>query len=302
MGTDVHVIVVVDEASPPGLAEDLGDRAFVRLEQLEARWSRFRPDSELNRLNAAGGAPVMVAPITFELLQHAVHAWQRTDGACDPTVAPAVVAAGYDRDFGTVPADGPALDAGPVGPAPGCAGIVLDPIVRSVRLPADVTLDLGGVAKGFAADVVADELAAAGAVGVCVNLGGDLRVIGTPPRGDGADGWVVEVEEADDRPRLSIAAGAIATTSRRRRTWQRGEQAYHHVIDPRTGAPATGPWLAATVLTGRARDAEALAKAAFLAPDEDAASAMLTRNDATGLLVGPDGRSVPLAGIDPYRC
>ncbi len=303
MGTDVHVIVVVDDASGAAFAADLGVRAFARLEQLEARWSRFRPESELCRLNAAAGAPVMVAPITFELLQHAVGAWQRTDGACDPTVAPSVVAAGYDRDFGTVPSDGPALDAPPVGPAPGCADIVLDPIVRSVRLPGGVTLDLGGVAKGFAADVVAEELIAAGATGVCVNLGGDLRAIGTPPRPDAqADGWVVEVEEADDRPRLSIAEGAIATTSRRRRTWQRGDRSYHHVIDPRTGAPAEVPWLAATVVAGRARDAEALAKAAFLAPDVSAASAVLQRNDATGLLVDADGQSVPLAGIEPYRC
>ncbi len=77
---------------------------------------------------------------------------------------------------------------------------------------------------------------------------------------------------------------------------------YHHVIDPRTGMPAAVPWLAATVVAGRARDAEALAKAVFLAPDADAASAVLRRNDATGLLVGADGRSVPLAGIEPYRC
>lgn len=298
MGTDVHVIVVV----PDDRGEALCAQAFDRLEQLEARWSRFRPTSELCRLNAANGAPVVVAPITFDLLRHAVASWRRTDGAYDPTVAPSVVAAGYDRDFAKVPSDGPALDAPVVGPAPGCSEIVLDPIVRSVRLPHDVTLDLGGVAKGFAADVVADELHAAGALGVCVNLGGDLRVLGTPPRPDAAaEGWIVEVEEADDRPLLALTDGAVATTSRRRRTWQRGDRTYHHVIDPRTGAPADVRWLAATVIAGRARDAEALAKAAFLSPDTATASAVLQRNDATGLLVDGDGRSVPLEGIDAFR-
>jgi thiamine biosynthesis lipoprotein len=299
MGTDVHVIVVTaDSAEPHDLAELLVEQAFVRLEQLEGRWSRFRPESELCRINAAGGVPLVVAPITFELLRHAVASWRRTDGACDPTVAPSVVAAGYDRDFASVDADGPALEPGPVGPAPGCGDIVLDPIVRSIRLPPGVTLDLGGVAKGFAADVVAEELRDAGAAGVCVNLGGDLRVLGTAPK---ADAWVVEVEEADDRPRLALTAGGIATTSRRRRTWRRGDRDYHHVVDPRTGAPADVPWLAATVVAGRARDAEALAKAAFLAPDVATASAVLQRNDATGLLVDGDGQSIALDGFEAFR-
>jgi thiamine biosynthesis lipoprotein len=241
---------------------------------------------------------VLVAPRTFELIEHAVTMWRRTDGACDPTVAPSVLAAGYDRDFGAVDADGPALSAPDVGPAPGCGAIVLDPIVRTVRLPPGVTLDLGGVAKGFAADLVADELTRAGALGVCVNLGGDLRVVGAPPR---SEAWVVEVEEADDRPVLAIAEGGIATTSRRRRTWRRGDREYHHVVDPRTGRPADVPWLAATVVAGRARDAEALAKAAFLAPDVASANAVLGRNGATGLLVDRDGQSVGLDGIEPFR-
>ena len=295
MGTDVHVIVVADDEQ---LARDLGARAFERLEQLEARWSRFRPTSELTRLNDAGGRPVVVAPITFELLEHAVASWERTGGACDPTIAPAVVAAGYDRDFRSVTADGPALQPSELGPSPGCADIALDPIVGAITVPSGVTLDLGGVAKGFAADVVAEELITAGATGVCVNLGGDLRVAGTPPRDDA---WVVEVEEADDRPRLALVEGGVATTSRRRRTWRRAGEEYHHIIDPRTGAPARVPWLAATVVAGRARDAEVLAKAVFLAPDLVAANAALWRAGATGLLVGADGTSLDLDGIDPFK-
>ena len=302
MGTDGHVIVVTsDQDDAERLAQHLCEQAFERLEQLEARWSRFRPDSELVRLNAVVGGPVVVAPITFELIRHAVTSWQRTDGAYDPTVAPSLVAAGYDRDFRSLSRAGPALVGAGVAPAPGCSDIALDPIVCSVALPPGVSLDLGGVAKGFAADVVADELVTAGAQGVCVNLGGDLRVIGTPPRANSpSEGWGIEVEEADDHPLLTISAGAVATTSRRRRTWRRGVREYHHIIDPRTGSPAEVPWLAATVLAGRARDAEVLAKAAFLAPDAAGASAILGRFDATGLLVDGNGQSVALEGIAPF--
>jgi len=295
LGTNVHVIVVAEDEH---VAHELGRWAFERLEQLEARWSRFRPDSELCRLNAAAGRPVAVARITFDLLRHAVLSWERTAGACDPTIAAAMVAAGYDRDFPSIAPDGPVLERSNVGPAPGCAGIVLDPIVGSVTLPPGVTLDLGGIAKGFAADIVADELSAAGAIGVCVNLGGDLRVIGTPPSDDA---WTVEVEEADDRPLLALAEGGVATTSRRRRTWRRGGTEYHHVIDPRTGAPAQVPWLAATVIAGRACDADVFAKAAFLAPDVAGANAALRSVGATGLLIGGDGKSLDLDGIDAFR-
>lgn len=295
MGTDVHVIVVVDDEA---LGVDLGARALDELEALEARWSRFRPDSELCRLNRSAGVPLLVAPVTFALLDHAVVSWRRTAGACDITVAPSLVASGYDQDFGSVARHGPALEGPEPGPAPGCAGIVLDPVVGTVTIPAGVMLDFGGVAKGFAADLVAEHLVAAGARGVCVNLGGDLRLTGSPPEGDA---WVVEVEEADDRPRLALAAGGIATTSRRRRTWQRGTTEHHHVIDPRTGIAAHTPWLATTVIAGRARDAEVLAKAAFLAPDIATASRALRDADATGLLVDESGRSVPLDGVDAFR-
>ena len=110
MGTDGHVIVVTsDQDDAERLAQHLCEQAFERLEQLEARWSRFRPDSELVRLNAVVGGPVVVAPITFELIRHAVTSWQRTDGAYDPTVAPSLVAAGYDRDFRSLSRAGPAL-------------------------------------------------------------------------------------------------------------------------------------------------------------------------------------------------
>src|SRR4051812_44601611 len=154
MGTDVEVLALGADAD--AMAE-LGTLAADALEAREARWSRFRPESELCRLNAAGGAPVVVSTDTFALIARAVDAWRTTAGRYDPTVLAALEAAGYDRDFDAVARSGAAaVDDG--ADVPGCAGVELDDLVSAVRLPADVTLDLGGIGKGFAADEVSAEL------------------------------------------------------------------------------------------------------------------------------------------------
>ena len=215
MGTRAHVIVTAPDLE---LAELLGRAAITRLHTLEAKWSRFRPDSEISALNRADGASVVVSSETVELVARSVEAWHRTDGAFDPTVLPSLVAAGYDRDFGSLGAD----DDGSgrrarSGPAPGCGGIVIDG--ARVTLPAGVALDGGGIGKGLAADTVVDLVMSAGATGACVNVGGDLRVAGTAP---GSDPWSVTVEHPLGGPTLGtidLHDEALVSSWRTRRTW-----------------------------------------------------------------------------------
>src|SRR5689334_15520064 len=95
MGTMAHVVVT-------GGSADLLDLAEARIEELESRWSRFRPDSELCRLNTAAGAPTVVSRDTALLIEHCIEAWTRTAGLFDPTVHDAMVANGYDRTFDAI--------------------------------------------------------------------------------------------------------------------------------------------------------------------------------------------------------
>lgn len=298
MGTDAHIVVV--DGTPGAI-----DAARARLDELEARWSRFRPDSELSRVNDRSGSPVAVSAVTFDLLERARLWWYRTHGAFDPTILPALERAGYDRSFERIePTDG--NGGSPAGePAPGCAHIALDPVVRAVTVPAGVRVDLGGIAKGYAADLIIEELLRSGAAGACVNLGGDLRVGGRAPAG--ATAWVVALDtppglepDPTGSPMLALADGAIATTSRALRTWRRGTSVEHHVIDPRTSRPARTPWISATVVAGRAVVAEPLAKAALLATTPAAASTLLAEHGATGVLVDGDGALHPLVGAEDY--
>jgi thiamine biosynthesis lipoprotein len=186
---------------------------------------------------------------------------------------------------------------------PGCAGVELDHVVRAVRLPRGVALDLGGIGKGTAADEVSAELLDAGVpgvTGVLVNLGGDLRARGEAPQ---PHGWVVAVDDPLETGRtglLALAEGAVATSTKLRRTWTRGERSLHHLIDPRTGAPAESGVASVTVVAGEAWRAEVLAKAAFVAGPADG-RALLEGAGVTGLLVTDDGDVLELEGLAAFR-
>jgi FAD:protein FMN transferase len=249
MGSDAHVIVVGDG--------DLLLLARRRIEQLESRWSRFRPDSEVCALTRFAGEAVDVSADTRLLVERSIEAWRLSGGAFDPTVLGAVIRAGYDRTFeDLVPANG--LSTLLVG----CTDI--DVTASTVRLPAGTGFDPGGIGKGLAADLVAGELIAAGALGACVNLGGDVRVTGRSPHGDG---WTCAIEhEWAARPlvRVGIADGAVATSTTLRRSWVVDGQVRHHLIDPATGRPATTDLTSASVIAGEAWQAEVLAKTVLL--------------------------------------
>jgi thiamine biosynthesis lipoprotein len=281
MGGEAHLIV-------NGGDDRLIDNARRRVADLEARWSRFQPNSELSRLNGCPEQAIVVSSETFTLIEHAVLAWDATAGRYDPTVLPALRAAGYDRDLALV------LDAALTTEpqqhrpwselvAPGCGLIVLDHEKRTVTLPAGVEVDPGGIGKGLAADIITSELAAAGAAGSIVNLGGDLRVRGEPPEGDC---WSIAIEHPlhPDPPGhplliLGLQDGGMATSSRLRRRWVHDGKPRHHIIDPRCGQPAFSDLVAVTVVAGEAWWAEAAAKSVFVA------GVPASRADVTGVLV-----------------
>ena len=284
MGTTAHVVV---EAGTPEAADAGVAHARARLVELERRWSRFVDTSDVSILNAANGAPVIVHPDTRLLVERAVEGWHRTGGRFDPTVLDAMCAIGYDRDFDAIDRVSPDPVSTTI-PAPGCAGIVVDRVVGAVRLPHGVHFDPGGIGKGLAADLVAEELMRAGAHGVLVNVGGDLRVEGRAP---GADGWVIDLEHpitGESITHVRLAGGAIASTWRTKRTWGAPGDERHHLVDPATGAPAFAGLAGTAVLAARAWWAEVLAKAAFVDGSVEG-RAVLERHHVTGYLVADDG-------------
>jgi FAD:protein FMN transferase len=288
MGTDVHVVVVGGPLSLLDAARDF-------IEDLEARWSRFRPTSEIS-LNAAAGHPMPVSPVTLALVQRAVEGACITDGRYDPTVLGAVIRAGYDRSFELL---GDEHRGGRSDLSLGYERIVVDRSLAMVMLPTGVGFDPGGIGKGFAADVLVAELMSQGAAEVCANVGGDLRVEGDPPaRGP----WSIGVEHPmRERPAgiIGLRAGAVATTTRTRRTWGPRDDRSHHLIDPATGQPARTGLVSATVVASEAWQAEVVAKAAFIAGLSEGLF-VIASTGTEGLLIDDEGSVYPSLGLDRF--
>lgn len=284
MGTTARLVVV-------GGDETLVALATERVAALEARWSRFQPTSELSRLNAAAGSPCVVSDDTALLVEQLVAAWHRTGGRFDPTVHDTMLALGYDRAWPFTESTHREVLAAP----PGCAGVEVDRGSGLVWLPAGVHLDPGGLGKGLAADLVASALMIAGADGVLVDLGGDLRVVGDAP--DGGQ-WRIEIEHPADPAEIIAVVqtgdGGVATSSRGKRRWRvgtgDGDVVVHHVIDPHTAHSAMTAATSATALAPSAALAEVGATVALLDGDITAVpwvfAALLAEDDGATRCLG----------------
>jgi thiamine biosynthesis lipoprotein len=273
MGTVVQLIAA------PESDRHAVDRAFRVVKRTfareEARFTRFRPQSELSRVNSRAGSWVHVSSPFANLMRDALRAAHETDGLFDPTVLPALMAAGYDRDFDEVRAR-KARDVEPdeellaikrefqdlmIKNSTACgAWREVELVGDRLRLPTGSALDFGGIAKGWTVDLVAPWLGKF--PWAIVDAGGDLRLIGTPPD----EGMEVGVEDPQspgaEAVRLRLSSGALATTSVTVRAWGPGA---HHVIDPRTSLPALTGVVQATVWAETCAEAEVWSKAALLA-------------------------------------
>jgi thiamine biosynthesis lipoprotein len=222
-------------------------RIRALFEEREATFSRFRPDSELQRVNAAAGGALEVSPVFARALATALWAAETTGGLVDPTVGAAVEEAGYDRDFAELLPDprppGPPVPARPDG---------VRAVGHVVFLARGVRLDLNGVVKAEAVDEAIELLSGPG----FVSAGGDLATRG-------------EVDVAvPGGGSVRLVSGGLATSGRNRRRWVRGGQEEHHLIDPVTGRPAGGPWEQVTVCGSSCLAADVAAKAAYLLGDD----------------------------------
>jgi FAD:protein FMN transferase len=236
----------------------------AQLAQIDLACSRFRDDSELSRVNAAGGAPIGVSELFAEALGVALRAARLTDGDVDPTCGRALIDLGYDRDFGEI---SPASIRMPApAPVPGWRRISFDPARRVVQLPPGILLDFGATAKAWASDLCATQVARGFGCGVLVSLGGDVAVAGPAPDG----GWRIRVTDDHAAPAdlpgetVAIAAGGLATSSVTVRTWSVDGRPVHHIVDPATGAPASSCWRTVSVAAATCVDANIASTAAII--------------------------------------
>ena len=261
----------------------------------ERELSRFDPLSDLSLLNASSGKWIAVGERTCLAVAAALRARRDTNGRFDPTILPALVAAGYDRTFDEL-TDRPARAA--QGWRAG-AELEVDLEASTVWIESGASLDLGGIGKGFAAARALDALLAASPElrGGLVDLGGDIALRGTPPFGTT---WQVGVADPR-RPgemlgTLELLDGGVATSGRDRRRFGPG-RALHHLIDPNTGAPAEAGPLAVTVVAPDPAHAEAHATALAISSLDEAAAHLARFPAISALYVPGEGKPVAIGHL-----
>jgi thiamine biosynthesis lipoprotein len=204
--------------------------------------------------------------------------------------------AGYDRSFEHIKLRDGALVPVRFVPAGRWHEIELDPEAQTVRVPAGVELDLGASAKAFAADRIAARVAAATGAGALVSLGGDVAVAGHPPPG----GWVVGIDDDHAvrpehvRTRVAVESGGVASSGIRVRRWRTAAGELHHILDPRTGRPARGPWTTVTVAAASCLHANAASTASVVLGA--GAPAWLAERGLPARLARPDGSAACVGG------
>jgi thiamine biosynthesis lipoprotein len=241
------------------------DVLVAELDAIDDACSRFRDDSELARLNAAGGHPFPASDLLLEAVEVALRAARLSDGAVDPTVGRALRAIGYDRDFAEIAASKTPARLR-VESVAGWRVVRLDRERRTIQLPEGVELDLGATAKALAADRAAALAQGVTGCGVLVNLGGDVAIAGDPPDG----GWRVFVTddhgsgpEAEGET-VCLTGGGLATSSTAVRRWPTTGGAAHHVVDPATGLAAPETWRTVSVAAGSCVDANVATTASIV--------------------------------------
>jgi thiamine biosynthesis lipoprotein len=283
MGTIVTIQVVDrdDRVYEPGEPGASIERAFDWFREIEARCSRFEPESELMRVSAVPGVPVPVSPLVYEAVQFALAVAEETSGAFDPTIGRDLVRRGFNIEDRSGQPVHTTIERGEEAAAT-YRDVSLDAEHHTITIGRPLMLDLGSIAKGMAIDMAARELA--GFEDFAIDAGGDLFLGGRNAEGGE---WSVGIRH----PRLDrelidaihVSNQAVCTSGDYERRSAEGDS--HHLIDPRTHESATVA-ASVTVVASTAMVADALATAAFvLGPVEGLQ--LLERQRVDGLILTP---------------
>lgn len=297
MRTDIFVKIVSETRSEADLKRDLED-SFAVFRDVETRFSRFRPESELSVLN--GSSEMRVSSEMAHILAESVSLHDETGGIFDPSVLECLESSGYAGSFDTASFGVPSrVD---VGRHSGFGELVIDSGSGVVRKPVDLRIDLGGIAKGYAVDKVVRMLRERGNTDFLVDAGGDIYASGADLE-NGYDFWGIDIAKSSGEmgraALLTLHDMAVATSGTDRRRWSVEGEARHHLIDPRTGNSARTDLVSVTVVGATVSRAEVIAKTVCILGRERGLDFATNRRAAVFMTMS-DGKTVYNEYMKPY--
>lgn len=292
MGTEVTIQGYHED---PVLLDNALAAARTELDRVEDLMTSWR-DSPLVRMNdGANGEPQLVPKELSELIERALAVAYRSGGAFDPTYA----SVGKLWDFKADPPVLPEADA--IARALKCVGwqkVKVDSEASTVAMPAGTRLGLGGIAKGYGVDRAMQVLIDHGIENGIVNAGGDLKALGT----EAGKPWEVAIKHPRDRDRaialIPVSNVCLVTSGDYERFFELDGTRYHHIFDPRTGRPAVGGCMSATVTAPDAAIADAVATAACVLGPAVGLELLESLPRIEGILVGMDGKVHVSTGLE----
>lgn len=264
---------------------------FERLAEYEALFSRTDPESEVARLNAAGGKELPLSADTRELLALGKAFSERTGGAFDITIAP--VSALWDFSSATLPDAAALADA-----AARVDWRALDVTQTGATLKEGMAVDLGGIAKGYAADRLAEYLRAEGVTSALLDLGGNVYALGDK------NGKPFSVGIRDPQNEASLAAvvrvrdRSVVTSGVYERGFTKDGVRYHHLLDPKTGYPVQNGLASVTIVSERSVEADALSTACFVLGLQDGLALVEATDGVEALFIAADGTLTASSGLE----
>ena len=244
--------------------EQASEAAFGEVRRLENLMSNYRPDSEWSRVNRqAADRPVSVSEESFRLLEACLRYSRESEGSFDITVGPLMRVWGFFKGSGRLPAKEQIASALP---AVGYGNVVLDPANRTVRFRRrGVEIDPGGIGKGYAVDRMIDKLKEFRIGSALVTAGGSsIYALGTPPNDKG---WNVQIRDprewTNTVEELYLKDESMSTSGGYEKYFEAEGKMYSHIMDPRTGYPASGV-LSVSAVAPRTIDSEAWTKPFYI--------------------------------------
>ena len=290
MGTFAHIVAVAQNA---GTAKNCIRAALEEIHKVDNLMSDYKSDSDISRVNReAYEKPVQVSEATFEVLQRSIEFSKMTDGAFDVTVGPLVALFRKAKETKVSPSEEQIAQAKS---KVGFEKLKLDNENRTVQFSEKgMLLDLGGIAKGYAIDKAIEAARRCGAVGTMVDIGGDVRCFGLPPKG--RDHWLIGLQDPNSaiegmeggglRLVLTVTNEAVATSGDYQQFVIIEGKRYSHIMNRRTGKSAES-LSSVTIIADNATDADALATAVSVMGAEKGLALIEKLPNTEAILIGP---------------
>lgn len=266
------------------------DECFSKIAAYDKMFSRTAPDSEISKLNTAGGAPAALSKEVCDLLATGKVYGDLTDGALDITIAP--VSSLWDFHGETVPDEQDVAAAVPL-----VDHRLLTVSETGAALPAGMAVDVGAIAKGYAADRLADYLREQGVTSALIDLGGNIYALGEKSDAPFVVGIRDPLDENGLCATVQVSDLAVVTSGVYERGFTKDGVRYHHLLDPETGWPVQNGLLSVTIVCDSATEADALSTACFVMGRERGMALIENLGGVEALFVGEDGTLYPSSGL-----